>query len=270
MDNIQNIVVVGGKGKNPAKLRTQLEPVKLDIDMEMAITSLSHGEIYNIHNENNKIYVSKVEFGISIDTNPRPYTVTERFELEIPTGTYKNVFTILKKIVGIIKNNISPTVNPLSNKSSKNVVSITTGNKERTATLELADIIIHVEGKSDSPWEFLRVKEDIIPSTSIEVENVDLLVGIERAFLYVNIVENSYINGKKSRNLSLIPLSKQKGIAYHEFTNPNYIPVEFKQFSEIFLEIRNMDGEYVRFNSNYNTVITLHMKPINRTRKYDL
>ena len=203
MDNIQNIVVIGGKGKNPAKLRTQLEPVKLDIDMEMAITSLSHGEIYNIHNENNKIYVSKVEFGISMDTNPRPYTVTERFELEIPTGTYKNVFTILKKIVGIIKNNISPTVNPLSNKSSKNVVSITTANKERTATLELADIIIHVEGKSDSPWEFLGVKEDIIPSTAIEVENIDLLVGIERAF-YILILWKIPILMVKSQETYLL------------------------------------------------------------------
>ena len=48
----------------------------------MAITSIAHGEIFNIHNENNKIYVNKVDIGLLEDFGKPSYTVTERFELE--------------------------------------------------------------------------------------------------------------------------------------------------------------------------------------------
>jgi hypothetical protein len=129
----------------------------------------------------------------------------------------------------------------------------------------LNDILIHVEGKTNSPWDLLGIKEDITPSTgtTLQIENKELLIGMDIAFLYINIVENSYINGKKSRNLSIIPISRQKGCSYHEFTNLIYIPVEVKQFSDIFLELRDMNGEYVKFNPNYNTVISLHLKSLN-------
>ena len=261
MNHVQNIVVVDGKNGNPAKLQTQIEPVRFDQNIGMAITSIAHGEIYNIHNENNKIYVSKVRNAVLHDLDAPAYTVTERFELEIPTGTYKNVFSVIKTIVGITKDAMSLSQNPL-NKNERDSLSVSSSNKERITSLAVTDIIIHVEGKIDSPWQFLGVNEDINPSTIIEIENRDFLIGVEVAFLYVNIVENSYINGKKSRNLSLIPMKKQKGCAYHEFANPIYIPIEVKQFSEILLELRNMNGEYVKFNPNSNTVITLHLKPI--------
>ena len=56
MEYTRTIVVIGGtgKGENPAKLHIQIEPVRLDKDMSMAITSISHGELYNVHSRNNK------------------------------------------------------------------------------------------------------------------------------------------------------------------------------------------------------------------------
>ena len=43
MEYTHTIVVIDGKEKNPAKLHTRLEPIRLDKDTSMAITSISHG-----------------------------------------------------------------------------------------------------------------------------------------------------------------------------------------------------------------------------------
>ena len=49
---IQSITIIDGQDANPAKLQTQLEPVKLNQGMTMVITSFAYGEIYNIHDGN--------------------------------------------------------------------------------------------------------------------------------------------------------------------------------------------------------------------------
>ena len=66
MEYTSTIVVIGGtgKGENPAKLHTQIEPVRLGKDMSMAITSISHGELYNVHSGNNKIYLNSTYVGM--------------------------------------------------------------------------------------------------------------------------------------------------------------------------------------------------------------
>ena len=78
-------------------------------------------------------------------------------------------------------------------------------------------------------------------------------------------MKNSYINGKKSRNLAILPLSIQRGYSFYEVKNPVYVPIEVHQFSEILLELRDLDGVLVAFNPKWNTAITLHLTTINRT-----
>ena len=61
---------------------------------------------------------------------------------------------------------------------------------------------------------------------SVKVRNIDYSKTIQPTFLYCNIVENSYINGKLSRNLSTIPLSMKAGLNFYEFSNPAYVPID--------------------------------------------
>ncbi len=82
MEYTHTIVVIGGKGENPAKLHTQIAPVRLDKDMSMAITSISHGEIYNVHSSNNKIYVNSVTLSTMIGAatpGAEPSTYTKNY-----------------------------------------------------------------------------------------------------------------------------------------------------------------------------------------------
>ena len=117
-----------------------------------------------------------------------------------------------------------------------------------------------------TPWDLIGLGSyNIIPQNkTIQIRNVIFSNTIEPAFLYSNIVENSYINGKLSRNLSTIPLSLQSGWNFYEFKYPVYIPIDVKEFSKIKLELRDMNGKLIQFDPSFKTILNLHIKPINR------
>ena len=68
MDHPHNFVVVGENIKTPAKLSTQLQPIKLNQNVGMAINSIFHGSIYNITSENQHV-VYEVDI-LKIPTEP--------------------------------------------------------------------------------------------------------------------------------------------------------------------------------------------------------
>ena len=122
---------------------------------------------------------------------------------------------------------------------------------------------IRVSNRYETPWNLLNIKTDINEDTIIKIENIDFSKWIVPSFLYVNIVESSYINGKLSRNLSIIPLNMKLGWSFYEFNEPLYTPIDVQEFSKIILEIRDMNGDYVTFDQLFRTVITLHISAIN-------
>ena len=55
MESPRTIIVVGGENGNQSKLHTQLEPIKLEQNIGIAVTSIFHGEVFNINEENRVI-----------------------------------------------------------------------------------------------------------------------------------------------------------------------------------------------------------------------
>ena len=262
MGKIQNIVIVGGEKGNPARFTTLIEPTKLNRNMGMAITSIFHGEIFNIHNGNNKIT-------FIINNEEEPILITHDEQIDIPTdlptpqieniiipqGRYESVHSVLKAIVYAVKVRFS-------NKrgSPRFQVAI---DKNNVITITITGMRIQVIGMNESPWNMVAVYEDILPGPGVQTVDKNFDKCIEPAFLYGSIVENSYINGNLSRNLGVIPLSRSSGWSFHEFSYPNYVPIDIKEFSSILLELRNMEGKYVTFDPKYRAVISLSIKPIN-------
>ena len=80
----------------------------------------------------------------------------------------------------------------------------------------------------ETPWSLLRITSDIQESYSVEVDKLDFTNWMVPSILYVNIVENSYINGKLSRNFSTVSLSLKRGWSFYEFEIPIYIPVDWR------------------------------------------
>ena len=46
MEFVRNIVIVGSEDGCPSRFVTKIEPMKLRVECEMAITSLHHGAIF--------------------------------------------------------------------------------------------------------------------------------------------------------------------------------------------------------------------------------
>ena len=247
---VQNIVVIDGKDANPAQLETSVDPVRFDHGKCMAISSIMYGEINNIHEENNVVHFSSVRIMGVV------------YSCKIPIGTYSNTWSVAAQIVESIENSCVENGLKIGSFEEKSIVI-----KDQSSTsfnLELDGIIIHVKNRQDTPWNILGLDKDF-STISPALTKRELLGTVQPAILYVNIVESSYINGNLARNLAVIPLKVQKGYAYHEFAEPVYVPIEVKEFSQILLEIRGLDGKFIKFNPFWNTVITIRLKAINRS-----
>ena len=269
MSEIQNIVVIGGEKGNPAQFNTRIEPLKLDRAMGMAIMSIYHGEIFNIHDGNNKIhYIIEDDGSFSIspyqngETDDAAILTGASKTFTIPTGRYPSVYSLLKTVADAVQDisNSRSRVTRVVKRSSQLQINL---NRDGNITMQAVGIWIKVLDTDDCPWGMLGVCTDIIPGADIEIINNTFAGNVEPAFLYVSVVDNSYINGRLSRNLGVIPLSNGPGWFFHEFNHPNYVPIAIKEFSNIALELRGMDGKYVRFDPKFKTVLCLSVRPIN-------
>ena len=327
MHHPHNFVVVGDNSKSPARFSTQLQPIKLDQNVGMAINSIFHGSIHNITSENQHVTYEVDIFkipdsstGILIPTEDvalgedsiikRVERVRESFKLQM--GNYSSTLSILRVIASWFKEQFP------SDDDDEEWVANSGGRRGgrfrgrvRVESRDQAGYEISTEAAEYIDRDVRRIKPDkplrleidessldevsegfikitprnmslIIDKTTpwgliglashgiirknktLQVRNIIFSKTIEPAFLYSNIVENSYINGKLSRNLATIPLSLRSGWNFYEFKHPVYVPIDVKEFSKIILELRDMNGKPIQFDSSFKTILNLHIKPINR------
>ena len=263
-----NLVVVGSNADSPARFSTRLEPVKLKENVGIAIKSIFHGSINNISVENNKI-----PFTVNLASALGP-DEWRNGELEIDVGNYNSTLAIIKSIALEFEKTFGRAAQ--SSRRKKPPRSIT---PKVPPTIEIDESEMDITGngfigikpkamhlifKKDTPW-YIFTKEDYVlrDGETLRIKNIDYHKTIQPTFLYSNIVESSYINGKLSRNLSTIPLSMNSGWNFHEFNNPVYVPIDVKEFTNIIIELRDMNGDYIKFDPGFKTIINLHIKPIN-------
>ena len=264
MEGIRNIVIVGGQDGNPSRFITQIEPVKLDAEHEMAITSLHQSEVFNIHSGNNKVYFhhgTRMEIEMVKSLRGRAdalvptagYDQQDPIVIAIPEGTYTSSIALC----WVISNHIRDKLGLLKRKDAMNT---TVDKQYNVINVELTGTYLVVEGKTDTPWSLMNIYEDKYDRFTIQESN--LQCAESPAFLYANIIENSYINGKLSRNLGVVPIKNNRGWSLYEPQYPIYVPITVREFSKILIEIRDMNGEYIKFNPQHKTIITLSIRPI--------
>ena len=270
MESIKNIVITSHEG-NPSRFITSIDPVNIAIDSEMAVTNLCHSHVFNIHSGNNKVYyynmlnaerpytldmIKKLR-GIPTDSNVR-LPSRARLYMEprlavIPEGRYNSFMEICWAITKAIKDALK-----LSKRS--NIISPSLDRHYNTIEIQIDKLFLVVKDVKDTPWPLMGVTEDqyqpfIIKNTIMEKDSFP-------AFIYANIVENSYIDGKLSRNLGIVHIKNESRWSFYQPTRPNYVPINIKQFSKILIELRDVNGEYVKFDPNFKTLITLSIRPI--------
>ena len=271
MNDISNIVIAGGANENPAYFETQLDPVKLSTDCEVCVSSLCHGEVYNIHNENNTVYfyygnqlqIERIkqirgkavvlnDSGSATEITALHNPLTLR-SVKIPEGNYDTSISLFWVIANLIRDSLGLTkkreaMNPTLDKMY-NIISV-----------ELNGIFLIVEGTTNTPWSMLNMYEDCFESFT--TQNSDLRCTEFPAMLYANIVRNSYADGKLSRNLGVVPIKNKAGWSFYRPANPHYVPIRVREFSKIVIVLRDVNDDYVKFNPLYKTILTLHVRPI--------
>ena len=246
----RNFVITGGLNANPAKVSMSLDPVKLDEKMGIAVKSIAYGELQNINASNNsvllkfdtvKMYQAKMagEYNGPIMGNTVPFTVHP--------SHYGRALDVVQSMANTINSALASSLfqEQLTLKVESSIITVT---PPKFCTIEPSPLLSFLGAvEKDGVWE---------------IRNEKLVNRQIMGCLYLNIVENSFINGKKSRILCMCPFDYQPGYAFFEFKNPTYVPVEVREFSDITLSILDFHGQFVPFSDKFDTVITLEMRPL--------
>ena len=272
MNSIRNVVIVGGENENTSRFTTQIGPIKLDNDYEMAITSLCHGEVFNIHSGNNKVYfyltasetgLESVKRSRGLTESPSVYEIPDDLDrhslpslrrITVPEGSYESTIKLCWTISNLISDQLGV--------KKRNAMNATVDKQYNIVNVELENLYLVIKGKKDTPWAIMEVNEDQYERFTIT--NQDFHCSSFPVFVYANIIENSYINGRLTRNLGIVPVTNAPQWSFYESSNPNYVPINIKEFTNILIELRDINGQYIKFNPLFKTVITLAIKPIKR------
>ena len=245
MSIIHNVNIVGGRNADPAILKTRFEPMKLEDNMGIAAKFIAFGEIANITG-------SDCQFQL-LDSHG-----TRKITLKIPEARYVMKEDVLLEIHKAINKYISsrPVLNNMLAPSK-----CTTDSSFGKITIIPPNHITILVNDDQRIWSLINAHKT---NDEVWVFSGELEERTGMAFIYMNIVENSYINGKKSRVLNAFPVESKSGYTHHEFKNSTYIPIEVKEFTEIEIELRDIRGNLLKIDNSYDTIISMHISPINR------
>ena len=255
MKNIRSVVITGGYDDNPSKFITQLEPTKVNENTEVALTSIFHGEVFNVSEENNKLYIANIDIMDELrlynafDNGDTAKSIFKKHRhhlqrISIPSGYYPTSLALCMKIEELI-------VSTLNIPKRSFIVTI---DKHREMVQIRMDGV-YIENREDGPWGMLGHQGDLfnvheIPNIVFQNEQIP-------GFLYMDIVENSYINGKLSRNLAVAPIKMSNVWNYYEFSNPRFTSINVQEFTKILVELRDVKGKHIAFNPAFKPILTL-------------
>ena len=110
-----------------------------------------------------------------------------------------------------------------------------------------------------TPFELIAadVRENVVSARDGDIPD-----DVVMCFLYVSIIRQSFINFKKSRILSVLPLKSSRGYSFYQNKVPTYVPVEVKEFADITISLRNIRGELIEMDNSQDTIISLHLRSL--------
>ena len=248
----RNFVIAGGLGADPAKLSMAIEPIKLEEKMGIAVKSIAYGELHNINSSNNTIPMKFDTAAMLRDKALGQYSGSVFGGEHTTTIVSKHYNTYEDVADAILKS-----MNSYLVKRGFEGEEVTIEKSDTNSTIKLSKYI------TISPCSLF----DVIQAESIEpnhwrVSNGKIDNPQMMGCFYLNIVENSFINGRKSRILCICPLQFRSGYSFYEFQNPTYVPIEVREFSDISLSIRDFNGKLISFSNKFDTVVTLEMRPM--------
>ena len=187
----------------------------------------------------------------------------------IPVGYYPSVISILEQI----RNTFQEILIPIKTPQGTQLEPLDfVCNLKRNGFIECYARNFILVTVPPGPWSLLEL--DLQNSITNEnlfyfnrgsksfIQNRCFAKDLEPSFMYVNIIENSFVKSKRARVLSVIPIRMKADWSYFEFLNIKFVPIDVSEFSKITIEIKDKNGNFVKFNPIFSTIITLQIEPI--------
>ena len=240
--SFDKIVVIGSENDNPSQFRTSFPTLNLVKKHEISLTSICYSQIYNINDNNNILKISSESDYI--------------MDVQIKSGCYTSVWLLLSEIESKIKQHDVQLTEfvPARKKTKKYTYKLIMGHIQNIISI-VSDFVI--TGDCLSLLGLSQITVDKVYEVYSKIPNTF------PAFLYCNIVEDSWINNKLLRLMQVIPLEYSQDWKYQDFHTQEKSVISFKEFSNILFEIRDVNGDFINFDPNFKTIMSFKITPIN-------
>ena len=274
MSYTRNYVIAGGRGGTPASLSVKMDPVKLDTKMGIALKSIACGELANVTHSCNTFKIlyrgeiaSDLKYHSTASSVNMVYSLVDSFadstkhiSYDVSVEEYREITLTVPPKRYELREDLFGQVVAAINKflaENGNEVNCEINNSYGKLSCSFPENVKMVRTDKKSP---LTVMDAKVWENEITAEVGEIKPSTDICFIYLNIVQFSFINGKRSRLLCVCPIESKEGYSYIEFANPTYTPIEVHEFSDMTLSIRDIHGKLLELDDRYDTVATLHMK----------
>lgn len=258
MDLHDNYIITSDEGVASDFSASFASAIRVEEGHKLALKNIFYGPIFNVTNKNNLLLVEH-------KTKKESASV----ELFVTPNHYANILSLTMAISRTINNWIDTKhVFCVELNATIEHCKVDYDPDTDTIELELAEHLSLINSSKPNVLNLIDLGEEE-RFAGYEVKN-GYFTNYYPAFVYASVVENSYINNFPSRLLAVVPMQSgfvdgdKTGYHYHEFTTPTYFKFAIREFSQIFFQIRDLDGEILEFDPGFKTILSLEVfKPLN-------
>ena len=254
-----NVITITSLGQNPSSFISNFtNSIQLSENYEIGLLKIACPPIYNVSEENNKLYIvrkGEVEgvlvFNIPIDFYPTTHDLAQAIYHVLQSNSVEDLIIDEKDII-----DFSASLRYQGSGGSAD---------HSKLILQLNDKKVNFVAGENKPGNILdllefRIKDFAV--RSLAIQNYDLTAQDQICFIYSSIVSNSLIDSNVSRLLDTVPIKSSKNGGYFmlEVQNPVFHDVSSSSFIDINFEIRNVFGEFVQFVQDLPVILTLGLR----------
>ena len=255
MDLQDNYIVTSHEGSASNFVSNFAYPIRVGRGHKIALKSICYGPKWNVTDKNNKLWLD-VE-------DKEPHVEYATIKNGWYAGTY-DLFIAISKAVNVW-------TDVFNEKTGNNLEHSKVG-LYTTGSLDDVKLIFSAHCGAVHSAENVGILSLFQFSYGNYTEIVTALTYFSEhypAFVYANVVENSYINNKASRLLAIIPMQSgyidgSTGYHFYVFSSPSYYNFGIREFSHIVFQLIDENGELIDFDPKFKTIIALEVfKPLN-------
>ena len=252
-----NVITITSLDQNPSSFISNFtNSIQLSENYEIGLLKIACPPIYNVSEENNKLYIVKKGVGELV--------------FDIPRDFYPTTHDLAQAIYHVLQSNsvqdlVADEKDTIDLSASLRYQGSGGSADHSKLILQLNDKKVNFVAGENKPRNILDLLEYRIKDFSartLAIQNYDLTAQDQICFIYSSIVSNSLIDSNVSRLLDTVPIKSSKNGGYFmlEVQNPVFHDVSSSSFIDINFEIRNVFGEFVQFVQGLPVILTLGLR----------